>query len=45
MGKYKNRARWKKLGRSRERIYELSISDPVPVRILSAYLESSKGNS
>ena len=43
VGIYRNRARFKKLGRSRDRIYEVAVSDPVPVRILSAYLDATIG--
>lgn len=36
-GEYKNRARWHRLGASRSRIYEMSMTDPVPFRMLGAY--------
>jgi hypothetical protein len=45
IGKYKNRARWKKLGVSRERIYEVVVTDPVKTVILAAELESSIGST
>jgi hypothetical protein len=39
-GKFKTRAIARMLGRSRDRVYKLTSSDPVPVRILDAYLNS-----
>ena len=43
IGKYRNRARWKKLGMSRERIYEVAVSDPIKVVLISAYLDAKVG--
>lgn len=40
-GNYNTRAIWHRLGRSRDRVYEVSISDPVKVAIVGAYLEVS----
>jgi len=40
IGKYKTRAIWRRLGSSRDRIYKVTISDPVKVVILGAYLEA-----
>lgn len=45
IGEYDNRARWKKLGRSRDRIYEVKISDPIKVVIVSADLLYTLGNT
>ena len=45
LGQYNNRARWKKLGRSRDRIYELKISDPVKVVLISADLQYNVGTT
>lgn len=42
-GQYRARCYWTRLGRSRDRIYELSASDPVPFRIVDAYLDASPG--
>lgn len=42
-GRYNTRAMAYRLGRSRERIYEISTSDPIPWRIRSAYLMASPG--
>src|SRR6266568_2489671 len=38
-GEYKTRAVWRRLGRSRGRVYEVTASDPVPWRITDAYLK------
>ena len=43
IGKYKQRVRFLKLGMSRERVYRISISDPVKVVILGARLSVRKG--
>lgn len=42
-GDYRKRVIWRRLGRSRDRIYELTASDPVPYRIVDAYLKASPG--
>lgn len=36
IGRTKNRAQWNKLGVSRKRVYEVSVSDPVKVAIVAA---------
>lgn len=40
-GGYVTRAIWRRLGRSRYRVYELTFSDPVPVAIVDAYLDAA----
>ena len=40
-GKYKTRVKWNRLGRSRDRVYQVRISDPVKVQINEAYLNGS----
>lgn len=45
IGEYKNRAVWRGLGSSRERIYEVVISDPVKRVILGAHLDAEPGVS
>ena len=45
MGKYKNRAIWRRLGTARDRIFEVAISDPVKAVIVSANLKSSQGDN
>lgn len=45
IGRYANRAMWRRLGWSRDRIFEVSISDPVKAVIVSANLKSSVGEN
>jgi hypothetical protein len=45
LGKYRNRAIWRRLGTARDRIYEVSISDPVNAVIVSANLKASQGEN
>lgn len=40
-GRYKNRAMWRRLGQARDRVYEVSISDPVKRDIVGATLFAS----
>jgi hypothetical protein len=42
-GNYRKRAIWRRLGRSRDRVYELKITDPVPARVIDAYLLATPG--
>lgn len=37
VGRYHQRLQWWKLGTSERRTYEISVTDPVPVRIIDAY--------
>jgi hypothetical protein len=43
VGHFRKRVVWRRMGRSRDRIYEVSISDPVPARFVDAYLDASPG--
>jgi len=45
LGKYRNRAIWRRLGTARDRIYEVAISDPVNAVIVSANLKASQGEN
>jgi hypothetical protein len=45
LGKYKNRAIWRRLGFARDRIYEVVVTDPVKAVIISANLKASVGES
>jgi hypothetical protein len=40
-GEYRTRVIWRRLGRSRSRVYEVTCSDPVVFRVVDAYLEAS----
>ncbi len=42
-GEYARRVIWRRLGSDRDRIYEVKISDPVKVVLISAYLETEGG--
>ena len=43
LGEYKTRCIWRRLGRSRDRVYEISVSDPSPWRIVDSYLQVAGG--
>jgi hypothetical protein len=45
IGKYQNRAIWRRLGMARDRVWEVSISDPVKAAIISANLKASVGDN
>ena len=40
-GQYTQRAVWRRLGRSRQRTYQVTVTDPVPVALLAARIEAS----
>lgn len=44
-GEYQARAIWRRLGQARDRVFEVSITDPVYAPIISANLEMSEGAS
>ena len=45
IGQYANRALWRRLGWSRDRIFEVVVSDPVKAVIVSAELKASAGEN
>jgi len=45
IGQYANRALWRRLGWSRDRIFEVAISDPIKAVIVSAELKASAGDN
>jgi hypothetical protein len=45
IGKYRNRAIWRRLGTSRDRIYEVVVTDPIKAVIVSANLKATSGDS
>jgi len=45
IGKYKNRAIWRRLGMARDRVYEVVITDPINAVIVSANLKASAGDN
>ena len=40
MGARQTRAIWRRLGRSRNRVFELSVSDPIPWRLVDAFMSA-----
>lgn len=44
-GRTKNRAMWRRLGQARDRVYEVSISDPVKRDVVGATLYAEKTES
>ena len=45
LGKYRNRAIWRRLGQARDKVFEVSITDPVNAVIISANLKMSAGEN
>jgi hypothetical protein len=45
VGKYQNRIIWRRLGWSRDRIYEVVVTDPIKAVIVSANLKASVGEN
>lgn len=45
IGKYTNRAIWRRLGTARDRIFEVTVSDPVKAVIVSANLKMTAGEN
>jgi hypothetical protein len=44
-GKFLNRAIWRRLGFARDRVFEVSITDPVKAVIISANLKAEAGEN
>lgn len=42
-GEYRTRVRWTRLGKGRDRIFEVSFADPVKVDLVDAFLELKRG--
>lgn len=42
-GEFSKRVMFRRLGRARDRVYEISMSDPIPWRIIAGYLEVATG--
>lgn len=45
IGQFKNRAIWRRLGMSRDRVYEITITDKVKKVVLGAWLDAEPGGS
>jgi len=44
-GDYSARAIWRRLGRGRNRVFEVVVTDPIPWRMIQAYLSVTRGTS
>lgn len=44
-GQYSQRLIWRRLGQARNRVYSLVASDPIPWRVVNAYVEAREGTS
>jgi hypothetical protein len=44
VGKYENRAIWRRLGSGRDFVFRIRVTDPVKVVITNAYIEAEVGN-
>ena len=45
IGKYKNRAIWRRLGWARDRVFEVVVNDPINAVIISANLKATAGEN
>ncbi len=45
VGEYKKRAIWRRLGRSRERVFLFKITDPIPFVITDCFIDVGQGTS
>jgi hypothetical protein len=45
LGRFKNRAIWRRLGMARDRVFEVAVSDPVNAVIVSANFKSTSGEN
>jgi hypothetical protein len=45
IGERMTRAEWRRLGSSRDRVFDLTITDPVRVTLISAWLDAAAGNN
>jgi hypothetical protein len=44
-GAYRARAIWRRLGAARDRVFEVSVTDPIPWRIIDAWIDVRGGSS
>ena len=45
IGEFGTRALWRRLGRGYDRVFEVAVTDPVPWRMIGAYLSMGQGLS
>lgn len=43
LGQTSYRALWRRLGKSRDRVFRVTITDPIPIAIVNAYMRFSQG--
>lgn len=44
IGNYRARVIWRRLGRARDRVWRVTITDPIKVALIAAYYDATKGN-
>ncbi len=44
-GEYQARSIWRRLGQGRNRVFEISVSDPIPWRIVDCEIELESGSN
>lgn len=45
VGEFKRRISWERLGRARDRVFKIVISDPIKVVLVNAYYNAELGTS
>src|ERR1051325_10293906 len=45
IGEYRRRAIWRRLGRSRDRVFEIVITADMPVRLIDGFIDTTAGTS
>lgn len=45
IGDYRRRVIWRRLGRSRDRVFQVSMTDPVKWALVDSYLDAEPGTS
>lgn len=45
VGEFYRRVRWNRLGSARRRVFEVSVTDPIPWRITAAYLKANQSEA
>lgn len=45
IGEYKTRTKWRRLGKCRDRVFEVSVSDPVDVNLIDAQIDVELGGT
>ena len=45
VGQYLRRVMWRRLGRARDMVFRVVVTDPIPVTLIDAYVDVTKGLS